>query len=415
MSFAPAVSVVLVSHGRPAHLARAVFGVAQLLYTRFEVIVVADAAGIAAIDALPFASQIKLVACDTPNISHARNLGIAQAGGDIIAFIDDDAVPEPTWLAQLTAPFENPEVAAAGGFVIGRNGISLQWGAREVDETGQPHALALSGDGPQIALPSSGRAIRTEGTNCAFRRKILEQLGGFDPNYRFYLDETDLNMRLARAGFTTAIVPGALVHHGFAASARRAADRAPRTLFDIGSSTVVFLRKYARTGQMAGAVAQLVAQQRQRVIAHMIAGRIEPGSVKYLMRSLHDGMDHGDARPLAPLPALKNAGATFRPFTRSGATGQNRVLAGRVWQARRLRRHACALAAQGDIVTLLLFSPTALFHRHRFDAAGFWEQSGGLFGRSERHGPLIRVQRFPTRVAHETQRIARQRGLDAGA
>ncbi|MCB2152739.1 MAG: glycosyltransferase, partial [Rhodobacteraceae bacterium] len=59
----------------------------------------------------------------------ARNLGLAAAAGEIVAFIDDDAVPEPRWLARLTAPFADPGIAAAGGFVVGRNGISFQWRA----------------------------------------------------------------------------------------------------------------------------------------------------------------------------------------------------------------------------------------------------------------------------------------------
>jgi len=413
MSFAPQVSVVVASHGRPGFLARTVTGVAQVLYPSFEVVVVADTKGVGAVAALPFADQIKTVVCDAANISAARNLGIAQAAGEIIAFIDDDAVPEPTWLTQLGAPFENPAVAAVGGFVIGRNGISLQWGAREVDDIGQPHALALTGDAPRIIQPTPGRAIKTEGTNCAFRRRILAELGGFDPNYRFYLDETDLNMRLAQAGYATAIAPRALVHHGFAPSERRAADRAPRSLFDIGASSAVFARKFASAARQADAMAQLAVQQKQRAVAHMVAGRIEPGRVTFLMQSLRDGIDQGSKRPLAPLPALPAAGAEFRAFRRPGATGQTRILAGRFWQARRLRKRARKLAGQGDIVTLFLFSPTALFHHHRFDEAGFWEQRGGLFGRSARSGRLFRMQRFATRVAREARRIAQQRGHGA--
>ncbi|MCB2123539.1 MAG: glycosyltransferase, partial [Rhodobacteraceae bacterium] len=67
----------------------------------------------------------------------ARNLGLAAAAGEIVAFIDDDAVPEPRWLARLTAPFADPGIAAAGGFVVGRNGISFQWRASCADSHGR--------------------------------------------------------------------------------------------------------------------------------------------------------------------------------------------------------------------------------------------------------------------------------------
>jgi len=59
----------------------------------------------------------------------------------------------------------------------------------------------------------------------AVRRSVLADLGGFDPRFRFYLDETDLNLRLAARGLYTALVPLAQVHHGFHASARRRKDR----------------------------------------------------------------------------------------------------------------------------------------------------------------------------------------------
>jgi GT2 family glycosyltransferase len=82
------------------------------------------------------------------------------------------------------------------------------------------------------------------GTNCAFRRAALDEIGGFDPALRFYLDETDVNMRLARAGHHAALVAEAQLHHGFLPSRYRASTRAPRDLYEIGASLAVFLRKH---------------------------------------------------------------------------------------------------------------------------------------------------------------------------
>jgi glycosyltransferase involved in cell wall biosynthesis len=103
----------------------------------FEIVIVADQAGIAAVADHALGDQVKSVPFDTPNISAARNAGIAMAAGNVIAFIDDDAVPEPSWLTHLTAPFADPAVAASGGYVIGRNGISFQWKGRTVDRNAQ--------------------------------------------------------------------------------------------------------------------------------------------------------------------------------------------------------------------------------------------------------------------------------------
>ena len=88
------VSVVVVSRDRPDALLRCLTGLSQLQYPNFEIVVVADAKGQQAVVASQFSSQIKCIGFDLPNISEARNLGISHAAGDIVAFIDDDAVPE---------------------------------------------------------------------------------------------------------------------------------------------------------------------------------------------------------------------------------------------------------------------------------------------------------------------------------
>ena len=111
------VSVVVVSRDRPDALYLCVLGLSQVQYDDFEIVVVANAKGLAALDG--FKGKIKTVQFDDANISMARNIGIAHSAGEIVAFIDDDAVPEPTWLTYLITPFSRDKVSAVGGFVIG--------------------------------------------------------------------------------------------------------------------------------------------------------------------------------------------------------------------------------------------------------------------------------------------------------
>lgn len=119
----PPVSVVVVSRERPDALMRCLNGLAQLDYPLFEIVCVACPAGIAALSARPDAERIKTVVFDRPNISEARNLGITEAAGEIVAFIDDDAVPEPLWLWHLTAPFSEPNVAAKVDMLLAAMGF----------------------------------------------------------------------------------------------------------------------------------------------------------------------------------------------------------------------------------------------------------------------------------------------------
>ncbi|MCL7465434.1 glycosyltransferase family 2 protein [Phaeovulum sp. NW3] len=401
-------SVIIVSRHRPQHLTRCLAGIAQLDHPDFEVIVVADAAGLAATGDLP----VKRVAFDQANISAARNAGLQVAAGAVVAFIDDDAVPEPTWLSRLCAPFSDPAVAAAAGFVRGRNGLSFQWKARTADALGHSAPLAVDETATTLHRGQPGRAIRTEGTNCAFRRDVLARMGGFDPAFRFFLDETDVNLRLAATGQITAIVPGAQVHHGFAPSVIRASDRAPRDLHEIGASTAVFWRKHAAPGMdLSLAERALIASERARLIRHMVSGGLEPREVPQILRSLQDGLPDGRVRPLNTLPPLPGPAAPFLRFPATARPG--RVIAGRIWQARALRRAAAHAAAEGAIVTLILLEPSARPHRMRFDPAGYWEQRGGIWGPADRQEPRLRMIGFGARIRQETARIAALRPVQA--
>lgn len=404
---AASLSVVVVSRDRPVALRRCILGLLQVQYTPFEVVVVADAAGCQALAETPWHALIKIVEFDEPNISKARNLGISHAAGDIVAFIDDDAVPEPSWLAQLIAPMREPRVGAVGGYVRGRNGISFQWTARSVDPTGATAPLDVDPGQATIWLPKGARAIKTEGTNMAVRRDILLELEGFDPAFAFYLDETDLNLRLARAGHATAIVPMAEVHHGFAASVRRRADRVPRDLFDIGASWAVFQRKHMPESKHMAHWRDIRRTERVRLIEHMVAGRLLPGDVTRLMRRLATGYDQGMTRQRGGAQLSQSAVSPFRPLPFSPRPSV--VLTGRIWQRTALRAEAARRAREGEIVTLILLSFTGLYHHVRFDPEGYWEQSGGVFGRSVRDKRVLTFFGMSQRLKLEVDRVSAQR------
>lgn len=403
------VSIVVVSRGRPDALKRCLLGISQLQYDPFEVVVVADPDGIKAAQSMAFAEALKLVAFDEPNISAARNLGIAQAAGDVVAFIDDDAVPEPQWLRYLVAPAVQSDVAAMGGYVIGRNGISFQWKARSLDALGEAHDLDVDPGQPTVLTPPKGRAIKTEGTNMAVRRNVLVDLGGFDPAFHYFLDETDLNMRLARAGHATAVVPRAQVHHGFAANASRNRLRVPTDLFDIGASWAVFQRKHVTEGERAAQWQRLRRDQRLRLVRHMVQGGLEPRDVRRLMRRLDAGYAEGILRDLGTARLAAHAQEPFRVFP---ARARDSILIPtRPLRARKDRIDAASKVKDGAIVTLLNLSRTALYHRVSFGEDGVWVQNGGLYGKSERSGAAFRVTNRRRRVKFERQRVAIQRGL----
>ena len=400
------VSVVVVSRGRPDLLIRCLTGLAQLCYRNFEIVVAADRTGHDAVCARQLDTGIKLLHFDEANISRARNAALARASGEVVAFIDDDAVPEPSWLDQLSAPFLESAVTAAGGFVIGRNGITFQWTARAVDRLGRKTELEHSGEAPFVPMPPAGFSPKTEGTNFAVRRDHLVRLGGFDPAFRFYMDETDLNRRIAAAGGTTVMVPRAIVHHGFAASTRRAGDRAPTDLTEIGASSAVFLRKHAPGCIFEAELARLKREHRMALVQYMVDGGLEPRDVSTRLEELAAGFAEGLERDISPTAPLPDVAEPFKPLIPKKKAPASLYFAGRPWNRKGLRAKAKAAVAAGDIVTIFRFSPTALPHRVRFHEGGWWEQRGGLFGRASRDEPYFRLQSFRARLRKEWARVA---------
>ena len=372
------VSVVVVSRHRPDHLRRCIRALEYQTQPSFEVVLVTDSDTAALLpDNVPH-DRVKSAICNDANISKARNIGIGLAAGDLIAFIDDDAIAEPTWLERLVEPFSDPKVAASGGFVRGRNGISFQWCAEEIGADGVSHPISI--DGTAILKAKSGKGVKTQGTNCAFRRDALVELHGFDENYKFYLDETDLNMRISQAGHYTAIVPNAEVQHGYAASSLRGNDRRPKSLFEIGASQAYFLKKF---GRPASDLMAFRETQWARLEVALVKGLLEPRDVRHLRDDLEAGIAKGCKRTPASKPDWPTL-SLFKPFVSDRKAVDHCFISSRWISRRRAYAAGKSWAERGIPSTAIILSPTAIFHRRWFHDDGFWVQSGGIFGKSSR-------------------------------
>lgn len=162
----------------------------QLDFETFEVIVVNGPSTDHTMEILEqWKDKIKIGHCPEPNLAMSRNIGIAMSAGDVVIFIDDDAIPEPEWLNQLMAGFDSLEVAATGGKVFDHTGYSYQYQYANANRLGNGK-WQLTEPSPNYCFPGSFEFPYLQGTNTAFRRTAIIEIGGFDEAFAYYLDET---------------------------------------------------------------------------------------------------------------------------------------------------------------------------------------------------------------------------------
>ena len=240
----PAVSVIVCTDGRLARLKRLIDALAWQAYPNFEVVVVAGPTQDGTLEyanALAASGSIKLATCPVRNLSMARNLGIDIAAGTLLAFIDDDATPTRNWLAGLASGFREGRVGAACGCVWDGEEGRVQFQKGLSDTLGQSAQLDSSGQA-QLRPPVYRSVI---GTNMMFRRQVLIDLGGFDERLAYYLDETDVCLKLWQSGLEIVDVDDAVVIHEPAGGHTRNDYRVTIQHFEIFHSKILFCLQHA--------------------------------------------------------------------------------------------------------------------------------------------------------------------------
>ena len=197
----PRISVVVCTYNGSRTIRDTLSGLAQLDYPDYEVIVVDDGS---TDKTAQIAAEYSVLLIRTPNrgLSAARNTGMGAATGSIVAYIDDDAYPDPHWLRYIAWTFLNTEYAGVGGPNIPPPG-----------DGPIAECVAHAPGGPVHVLISAKEAEHIPGCNCAFRKECLEAVGGFDPIFRSAGDDVDLCWRLMERGWKLGFHPAAMVWH----------------------------------------------------------------------------------------------------------------------------------------------------------------------------------------------------------
>lgn len=407
MSENPSISLIIVNQDRKEELACLISALRFQRLKPSEIIVVTN---LPDEDRPQSPLDITYVTSPEQGISADRNAGIAIARGQIIAFCDDDAVPEFGWLGHLTAPLTLRSVAASGGYVRGRNGVSFQSQTTVVDRYGRDWPQKDTASGTRIFPPQTDSVPKTVGTNCAFRREALQEIGGFDEAYKFFMDETDVNIRLSDAGWQTAVTPGAEVHHGYAASRRRSSRRVPSDLYEIGASKAHFCQLYAKVPSIDPLMPEFIGEQKDRLCGLFHYGSVDAHDARRMIEGLQSGIEDGRKRQrsLAKLALLAG------PELGESLQDENKkmLVTARVWKRKAAFAKAKEAALEGFEVTVFLIEFSARPLKVWFDRDGYWVHRIGILGRDQRPGkwqpgkPNVRIDRELRRVETQRQLLA---------
>jgi len=197
----PRVSVVVCSYNGARTIRDAFEALQRVEYPDFEVILIDDGSK----DATPSIGHefgVRVISTENRGLSGARNSGYESATGEIVAYIDDDAYPDPHWLYYLAHRFMHGDWAGVGGPNLPPAGDGTI-----------AECVANSPGGPVHVLLSDTEAEHIPGCNMAFRKAAVESISGFDPRFRTAGDDVDLCWRLSDSGARIGFHAGAVVWH----------------------------------------------------------------------------------------------------------------------------------------------------------------------------------------------------------
>ncbi|WP_050023957.1 glycosyltransferase [Verrucomicrobium sp. BvORR034] len=198
----PRISVIVCTRNGSATLRNCLAALGTQTYSNYEVLVIDDGStdqtpGIAR--EFPF---VKYHHQPPGGLSAARNHGMRLATGEILAYTDDDCIPDEDWLRYLAPAFDEPSWVAAGG-------PNLPPPPRSLTEA----CVAAAPGAPAHVLMGNEEAEHLPGCNLAIRKAALEAIGGFRVEFTTAGDDVDVCWRLQEQGGRLRFVPAAVVWH----------------------------------------------------------------------------------------------------------------------------------------------------------------------------------------------------------
>jgi GT2 family glycosyltransferase/glycosyltransferase involved in cell wall biosynthesis len=238
------VSVVINTFDRPLELEKAIEALLQSNFIDFEIVIVCgpDDGSSERMVTSRF-PQVRIARTPYRNLSVSRNVGIKNSIGQWIAFLDDDGIPEWNWLTELLNYAELNALDVCSGPLISRTGLDYQAISTFSDTNGDSKTFKHPNfklDIQKFFEISGNHFPSVVGANFIIKREVLSAIGGYDEEYEYYLDETDLCIRAHQQGFKISHSPVGAVHHKWRAGVVRGENRVISNYFPILKNRAYF-------------------------------------------------------------------------------------------------------------------------------------------------------------------------------
>ena len=174
----------------------------RLTYPDYEIILVNDGSRDRTSEIGHAHPRVRVIDIHNGGLSAARNAGLAEASGEIVAYTDADVRVDRDWLTFLVQPFLTSDVVCSGGPNVVPS-----------DDPPMAQCIARAPGGPAHVLLDDRIAEHVPGCNMAFRREALLAIDGFNPLYLRAGDDVDVCWRLQARGWKIGFAPSALVWH----------------------------------------------------------------------------------------------------------------------------------------------------------------------------------------------------------
>lgn len=316
------VSIVICTHNRADLLDRCLDYLQYQTNPNFEVVVVNGPSTDHTKHILrKYEGRIKLGHTSERNLAKSRNIGIELSSGQLIAFIDDDALPFDDWVEKLLKEFsERPTtLAAIGGPAYYAGSLKFQAEDILINEL----AEAKFQFEPEL-LGQDGWKRSMLGTNTCFRSDVIKKIKGFDEQFDYYLDESEISYRLQKLGYLVGYCEDLHLRHEFAKSANRD-SKYGFNWRSIVKNTVYFICAYS--GKASDEVATYIQERIQRERVNPLEAAAHGGEIsetelakykKEIARGIEEGFD--DFKQFPKLRDLSVDAPSFQVFKVNGSS-----------------------------------------------------------------------------------------------